>query len=111
MEINEFGRDPAVRAMRRVFASMENVSRKILQAAALPPFDRRLRLWREQALKSFELAWVRAGNRGLARDEGEAAALYALCLAGVLERAGVAVPAEVLPRNEALESIVKEIVQ
>ena len=109
--IDEFGRDPAVRAMRRVFASMETVQQQILQAAALSPLDRRLRPWREQALQLFEQAWARAGRRGLARDGDEVAALYALCLAGVLERGRVSVPAGALPRNEALEEIVREILR
>ena len=111
MQVDEFGRDPAVHAMRRVFASMEAVQQQILQAAALSPFDRRLRPWREQALQFFEQAWTRARKSGLARDEDEVAALYAICLAGVLERGRVAVPAEALPRNEALEGIVREILR
>ncbi len=106
---NDFGRDPAVRTMRRVFARMEAVQQRILQAAALSPLDRRLGPWREQVLQLFEQAWARAGKRGLARDEDEIAALYALCLAGVLVRGKVSVPAEALPRNEILEGIVKEI--
>ena len=108
IKIDEFGHDPAVRAMRRVFAGMEAAQREILQAAALSPLDRRLRPWREQALQLFEQAWARAGKRGLARDEDQMAVLYALCLAGVLARGRVVVPDEALPRNEVLEGIVKE---
>ena len=86
MENDEFGRDPAVRSMRRVFASMETLQQTMFEAAALLPLDRRLRVWREQALQLFEQAWARAGRQGLARTEDEAAMLYAHCLARILER-------------------------
>jgi hypothetical protein len=111
METDEFGRDPAVSSMRRVFASMETVQQKLFQAAALPPLDRRLRVWREQALQLFEQAWARAGRQGLAKTEDEIATLYAHCLVRVLERGRVSVPAGVVARNEAFEQIIQEILK
>ncbi len=111
MGTDEFGNDPAVRSMRRVFAQMEELQRKMLKAAALPSADRRLRVWREQALHIFEQAWARAGRQGLTRTEEEAALLYALCLARILERGRISLPPEAMPRNEALEEIIKEILK
>ena len=109
MDKDEFGHDPAVRSMRRVFAQMEEHQRKILKAAALPSIDRRIRVWREQALRLFEQGWAKAGKRGIARTEEEAALLYAFCLARILERGRISLPPEVLPHHEALEEIVKEM--
>jgi len=83
----------------------------MLKAAAFPLIDRRLRVWREQALHLFEQAWAKAGRRGLARTEEEAALLYAFCLARILERGRIALPPDLLPRNEALEEIVEEILK
>ena len=40
MDSDEFGRDPAVRSMRRVFAQMEKLQQKMLEAATLLPLDR-----------------------------------------------------------------------
>ena len=111
MDKDEFGHDPAVRSMRRVFAQMEEHQRKMLRVAALPSIDRRLRVWREQALHLFEQAWARAGRQGLARTEEEAALLYAFCLARILERGRISLPPDGLPHNEALEEIVKEILK
>lgn len=111
MDNDEFGRDPAVRSMRHVFAQMEKLQQTMFEAVALVPLDRRLRVWREQALQLFEQAWARAGRRGLARTEDEAALLYAHCLARILERGRIAVPAAVLNRNEAFEQVIQEILK
>ncbi len=111
LDDDEFGRDPAVRSMRRAFGHMEKLQRQIIQAASLSPFDRRLRLWREQALQIFERAWNKAARQGLARTEEEVALLYARCLAMILERGRVTLPPELLPRDESLEGIVKELLK
>ena len=111
MDSDEFGRDPAVRSMRRVFAQMEKLQQTMREAVALPPLDRRLRVWREQALQLFEQAWARAGRRGLTNTEEEAAFLYAHCLARILERGRIRIPLAALPRNEAFEQIIQEILK
>jgi len=110
MDSDEFERDPAVRSMRRVFSQMEKLQQKMLEAATLPPLDRRLRAWREQTLQLFEQAWARANKRGLTKTEEEAALLYALCLARILERGRVRV-SPALPRNEELEQVIQEILK
>ncbi len=108
---DEFGQDPAVRSMRRVFAQMERLHQSIVGAASLQPLDRRLRVWREQALTLFEQSWNRAAKRGLTRSEEEAALLYGLCLRRILERGRIEVPSGILPRNEALEGIIEELLK
>ncbi len=109
MENDEFGRDPAVRSMRRVFAGMEKLHREITGAASISSLDRRLPVWREQALRIFEQAWSRAGRRGLARTEEEAAQLYALCLIRILERGKVTVPSSATLQHDALEEVIREV--
>jgi hypothetical protein len=111
MDNDEFGHDPAVQSMRRVFAQMETLQQKMLVATALLPLDRRLRVWRDQALQLFEQAWGRAGRRGLTRSEDDAALLYAHCLAHILERGRITVPPAALTRNEAFEQIILEILK
>jgi hypothetical protein len=111
MDNDEFGRDPAVLRMRRVFSQMEKLQETMFQAVALPPLDRRLRVWREQALQLFEQAWTRAGRRDLAKTEEGAALLYAHCLARILERGRITVPATLLNRNEAFEQVIQEILK
>jgi len=111
MDNDEFGRDPAVRSMRRAFGQMERLQQTMFEAVGLLPLDRRLRAWREQALQSSEQASARAGRRGLTRSEDEAALLYAHCLARILERGRITVPVAALNRNEAFEQVIEEILQ
>jgi hypothetical protein len=111
MENDEFGCDPAVRSMRHIFSRMEAIQKNMLEAVALPPLDRRLRVWREHALQLFEQAWGRAGRRGLTRSEEDAALLYAHCLARILERGRIPIPPEALTRNEVFEQIIQEILK
>jgi hypothetical protein len=111
MDDDEFGRDPAVRSMRRVFAQMEIVQHRMLEAVALSPFDRRIGVWREQTLHLFEKTWRRAGKTGLTRTEEEVAILYAHCLARILERGRVMVPVAALTRNDDFERLIEEIVK
>jgi hypothetical protein len=111
MDNDEFGRDPAVRNMRRVFGQIEKLQQTVMEAASLPPLDRRLRIWREQALHLFEQAWNKAARQGLTKTEEEAALLYALCLARILERGKVKISPAVLPHHESLELIIQEILK
>ena len=111
MDNDEFGRDPAVRSMRRAFGQMERLQQTMFEAVGLLPLDRRLRAWREQALQLFEQAWAKAGRRGLTRTEDEAALLYAHCLARILERGRITVPAAALNRSEAFEQVIQEILK
>ncbi len=106
---DEFGHDPAVRAMRQVFAKMEQAYKNILEAAALSPFDRRLRVWRKQSLELFEQVWARAGRRDVAKSEDDIALLYGHCLVRILERGKVSVPAGIVAPDEAFERLVQEI--
>ena len=110
MATDDFGRDPSVRNMRQVFAQMETAQARLLEQVALSRFDRRLRVWRESALLSFEEAWAKAAGRGLAATGEEVANLYILCFARVLEKGRVVAPREALPGDEALCRFVRELI-
>jgi hypothetical protein len=96
---DEWGHDPSVQSMRRVFSSVEEAQRDLLLCLNISLFDPRLRRSREQALESFERAWRLAVRRG-GMSEKDAASLYVHCLARALRLAGVEVPEEMLPRDE-----------
>ncbi|MGE5838882.1 MAG: hypothetical protein ACM34H_03035, partial [Deltaproteobacteria bacterium] len=106
---DEWGMDPSVRAMRRVFAAMEAGQKNVLAALGLSPLDMRLRRWRERALAAFDAAWARSARTGLELSEAEAGILYVLCLGTIISREGVEVPHERLPRSEKLQEILKEV--
>jgi hypothetical protein len=98
---DEWGHDPSVQSMRRVFSSMEEAQRELLLCLNISFFDRRLRRSREQALEVFERTWSKAVRRGM-MSEKDAAPLYVYCLARTLRLAGVEVPEELLPRDEKI---------
>ena len=110
-EKDEFGRDPAVQAMRRTFGAMEKAQQRLLEAAGLPGLDRRLRVWREQALRLFEQAWGKAQRRGVVGSEEGVATLYLICLARILERGRVTLPSGCVPEDPRLEEVVRGLLK
>jgi predicted trehalose synthase len=106
---DEFGGDPSVRAMRRVFSALEAAQKKFLMELGVPPFDHRLRRWRERALALFEASWARSARGGLHLSETEAGELYVHCLGKIMTREGVEVPPEMLPRSEKLQKPLREV--
>ena len=78
---DEWGRDPSVQSMRRVFSFMEEAQHGLLSRLNISRFDRRLRSIREKALGLFEQAWPLAVRHGMMMSEKDAAPLYIYCLA------------------------------
>jgi len=89
MQMDEFGYDPAIRQMRRVFSQMEAVSKELLAGAGISPFDPRLRRWREAARGLFEQGWAKAAQRNMSLTDDEAGILYGLALKRLMERDGI----------------------
>jgi hypothetical protein len=104
-QADEWGRDPSVRAMRRVFAAMEAAQREFIKNVGLSPFDPRMRRWRERALAAFDASWAQAARTGVQLSETETGALYVHCLGKIMSGEGIDVPAEILPRSEKLKVI------
>ena len=108
-EPDEWGRDPSVRAMRRVFAAMEKAQKEFINNLGLSPLDPRMRRWRERALAAFDASWARNARTGVQLSETETGALYVHCLGKIVNREGIDVPADILPRSEKLQKILKEV--
>jgi len=87
--VDEFGYDPGIRRMRRVFSQMEAVSTKLIGDAGISPFDPRLRRWREAARVLFERGWAAADRRNLSLADDDAGILYGFALKRLMERDGV----------------------
>lgn len=92
--IDDWGRDPQVKAMRRVFAHMEAVQSRLLEKIAISPFDDRLERWRRAALRMFELKWSQLSHRGGSFSEEDVADTYLDCLVKVLTNEGVPISDE-----------------
>ena len=106
---DQFGRDPQVRYLRKVFAGMEKKQNELLARIGLPLSDVRLRRVREGALKSFEKAWMLASRKEALETEDEIGDLYILCLSKILSGNRISIPDEFLPSNARMKEIIKEV--
>lgn len=101
--VDEWGRDPAVRAMRTVFKGMEDAQREFFDRMGIDRFDIRIRSWREKALDLYEKAFFQAHNSGKAINEKTASNIYLHCLARVMKGEGLEIPDDYLPDSISTE--------
>ena len=106
---DDWGHDPSVLFMRRVFKGMEETQRRLLANVTLSHVDVRLRRWRETARDVFEQAWPIATRRGVVASEEEAGILYAHCLARTLTSDGIKIPNGVVSHDEKISKLVEEV--
>ena len=78
---DNFGHDPSVLAMRRIFASLEKAQGELLTGLNISRFDGRLRRVRDRSRLMFDKAWAAAAGRGLVRGEADAPVVYLHCMA------------------------------
>jgi hypothetical protein len=108
-DVDTFGRDPQVRYMRRIFASLEEAQNTFLGSAHISPAEGRLRQVREHALKMFERSWFACLERTNAAADDIAVDIYLICLGKALIQSGFDVPDDVLPRRDDLRKLVDEV--
>ena len=108
-ETDEWGKDPSVQIMRKVFKRMEKAQHELLKRLDITSYDPRIRRWREQALALFERAWGVASRMGISTDEHTASLVYVHCLAKVLGAERINIPAGILPEAKSVEKIFKEV--
>jgi|GEM_PF-371348 len=105
---DEWGNDPSVRRMRRVFAAIEARQARLLDGLKVHRFDKRLGQWRKMALHLFEQRSAGAARAGVGLTEKDLADLYIYCLAKVLSTRGITVPKVALPDNAAVAVLVED---
>jgi hypothetical protein len=108
---DEFGHDPQVKYLRRVFAGMEKAQADLIRRLGVSPLDYRLRRIREASLKLFEEGWMLANRQGTISTEKEIAILYIHCLARVLSANRIQVPREELPAHDGISRFMKEVLK
>lgn len=105
---DEWGHDPSVQSMRRVFSCMEIAQQELLGRLNISLLDPRLRNSREKALELFERAWPLSLRHGMIKNEKDAGPLYIHCLARALSLVGVEVPIGLLPGDEKVIRFLQE---
>jgi hypothetical protein len=107
-EYDDWGKDPSVRQMRRIFSAIEVRYNALLIALDINPMDQKVGQWRTKTLKMFERMWAYGSHSGMFRTEKDMADLYIHCLGNVLTSDGVPVSQDLLPTNHEVEKLVKE---
>jgi hypothetical protein len=105
---DEWGHDPSVQRMRRVFSQMEKAQKDLLERLKLSPLDERLRRVRELTLNLFEQAWPQAQRKGLTQTEEEVATLYLHCLVKILNWEGIKTPPELFSGDQKILQFLSE---
>ena len=108
--MDEWGRDPSVKAMRRIFKEMEKSLDDLLEQLNISPLDHRIRGWLEQALAKYERAWGEASRMGVSMDEKMAPAVYAHCLVKVIGSEGIKIPESRLTVNKDVARLISDLV-
>jgi hypothetical protein len=104
---DDWGRDPSVRAMRRLFARMESGQKDLLESFEISSHDARLRACREDARDLFERVLSRSAA-ALGQDEGDAATLSIHCLIRALKEHGLPIPAGAVREDGLLRGLIEE---
>ena len=106
---DEWGKDPSVQLMRKVFKEMEKAQHELLKRLDIIPYDSRISRWREQALDLFERACGVANRMGITMDDHTASLVYVHCLAKVMSAERINIPPGILPEAKSVERIFKEV--
>ena len=109
MHMDEWGRDPSVQAMRKVFKGMEKSLEKILGQLDISPYDQRIRGWLEKALAKFETSWGVANHMGIIMNEKIAPVVYTHCLAKIIGSDGIEIPEGILPEEKDTARLIHEV--
>jgi hypothetical protein len=108
IENDQWGKDPSVRQMRRVFAAIETRYNTLLIAMNVNVLDKRLARWRIGTLRMFEKIWADGARSGTIQREEDVVDLYMHCFMRVITIDGVPVPRDFLPVNLKVEKLVEE---
>ncbi len=107
MDNDEWGRDPAVRQLRRIFAIVEAEQQRLLDRLGIDRLDTRLGQWRKMTLHLFEQQWSASVQHGLRLEEKDVADLYLRCMVKVLGTRGIVVPGDAVPANDTIDRLMK----
>jgi len=106
--VDEWGKDPAIKAMRKVFKSMEDAQGVFFSRLEINSYDPHIRLWREKALVLFEKTLSRANKAGMSINDKTASDIYIHCLARIMKAQGIVIPETYLPEPSGIEGLLKE---
>ena len=108
-ERDEWGRDPSVQVMRKVFQAIEHDQQELLERLGIAPLDQRLGRWREQARVLFARSWGVADRLDITMDGQTAATTYCSLLAKIMEGSGIVIPKDGIPPDENVARLMQAL--
>jgi hypothetical protein len=105
---DEWGYDPTVQRMRRIFSLMEKSQKDLLRDLNISSFDPRLRRARFRARDLFEQTWPLATQKEVVVNEGGAALLYMHCLSHALKLNGIEISEQVWLEDDRIARFLRE---
>lgn len=105
---DEWGNDPTVQMMRRIFSLMEKAQAEMMEHLTVSPFDPKLRRVRSRARDFFEETWPIAIQKEIVSNDQETILLYLSCLRHALKLNGFNIPYPIPPKDERMERFLKE---
>jgi len=105
---DEWGQDPSVQKMRRIFAYMEKYQEDLVERLKLSPLDERLRRVRELTRNLFEQAWPLAQRKGMTPNEEDVASLYLHCFVKMLTWEGIKIPSDLFAGDQKILQLLSE---
>lgn len=105
---DDWGNDPTVQMMRRIFSLMEKAQGEVMDRLGISPFNPKIRRVRSCSRDFFEETWPLAMQRGIISNDQETILLYLCCLRRALKLNGFRIPDHRFSDNERIEQFLKE---
>ena len=104
---DEWGYDPQIQMMRKVFTAMEEVQAELLRAARVDLHEPRLRRARDLARLVFDRAWATHASGAELSPDRQAAELYRECLGYALRKNGIIAPGAAAADDERFDRLIR----
>ncbi len=105
---DEWGHDPSVQSMRKIFSNMEKAYHHYLISTGTKPFDGRLSDLKKEALALFENVHSTALSKRYQIDEKSYVEIYRLCLSHIFSAKKFKLPENLLPENNPFHALIRE---
>jgi len=105
---DQWGQDPNVQMMRRIFALMEKTQKELLVTMEISSFNPQLRRARIYSRDLFEQFWPIAMQKGIVSNENETSLLYRHCLTHALKWSGVKAPGPFPEQEDKIARFLQE---
>lgn len=107
--MDEWGRDPSIQRMRKIFSAMEELDRALIKSTDTSPFDTRLRAIRAMSLELFEKSYAHGLSKGVQPDNLFILELFRHCHVTSFTKHGITVHGQDGKENHKIADLIREV--